>query len=239
MLRIRTGNSLDKGKTGVSNWKTVNLDEVCEICRGGSPRPIMNFITDREDGVNWIKIGDVDEGDKYISHTNEKIIPEGIKSSREVVSGDLILSNSMSFGRPYILQLDGCIHDGWLRIRNNSKILDKEYLYYFLCSSVAQNQFKSVATGSVVNNLKSDTVKAVKMKLPPLEVQVNIVKIMNNLDERIEINKKLNHHLTSGMSETDSSPDIRRGNRVSRRVARRKFSLRFKRTCSNKGAVIA
>ena len=178
-----------------SEWKTVVLDEVCEIVRGGSPRPIMDFVTKNSNGINWIKIGDVAQGDKYITHTNEKIIPKGVKSSREVVAGDLILSNSMSFGRPYILQLDGCIHDGWLRLRNNAEVLDREYLYYFLCSKLAQDQFRAVATGSVVNNLKSDTVKAVTLSLPMLSSQIDIVRTLSTLDNKIALNTKINQHL--------------------------------------------
>ncbi|MGU9314699.1 restriction endonuclease subunit S, partial [Clostridium perfringens] len=77
------------------------LGDISDICRGASPRPIKNFITDRDDGVNWIKIGDVKSGDKYITSCAEKITKEGAEKSRKVYKGDFILSNSMSFGRPY------------------------------------------------------------------------------------------------------------------------------------------
>ena len=93
-----------------------SLGEIALIVRGASPRPIKNFITDDEDGVNWIKIGDVLPGSKYITNTKEKITQAGADKSRFVKKGDFILSNSMSFGRPYILEIDGCIHDGWLSI---------------------------------------------------------------------------------------------------------------------------
>ena len=94
-------------------WKIKKLGEVCIVERGGSPRPIEQYLTDKEDGINWIKIGDAIVGSKYITATKEKIKPEGIKKSRMVYKGDFILSNSMSFGKPYILGIDGCIHDGW------------------------------------------------------------------------------------------------------------------------------
>ena len=74
--------------------------EMATIVRGASPRPIKSFITTAEDGVNWIKIGDVAQGSKYITGTAEKITPDGAKKSRFVKEGDFILSNSMSFGRP-------------------------------------------------------------------------------------------------------------------------------------------
>lgn len=171
------------------------LGEICEIARGGSPRPIIDFITNDENGINWLKIGDVAEGDKYFNQAKEKIKPEGRAKSRDVIKGDLILSNSMSFGRPYITNIDGCIHDGWLRLRYNQKLVDRDYLYYFLCSDVAQNQFKAVAVGSVVNNLKSETVRDVEIDLPSLDVQKQIANILSELDNKIESNKSINIYL--------------------------------------------
>ena len=105
-------------------WKT--LGEISAIVRGASPRPIKNYITEQDDGINWIKIGDVAAGAKYITQCNEKITPEGAEKSRKVKSGDFILSNSMSFGRPYILQIDGCIHDGWLAISDFDQYLNAD-----------------------------------------------------------------------------------------------------------------
>ncbi|MDR2702171.1 MAG: restriction endonuclease subunit S, partial [Spirochaetaceae bacterium] len=110
------------------------LGDVCEIVRGGSPRPIINYVTDSLSGVNWLKIGDVSEFDKYFVKSAERITKNGALRSREVKAGDLILSNSMSFGRPFITLIDGYIHDGWLRVRNDSSLIDREYLYYFLSS---------------------------------------------------------------------------------------------------------
>lgn len=93
------------------------IDDVANICRGASPRPIAKYVTDDENGINWIKIGDVAEEDIYITHTAEKITEDGAKKSRAVEPGDFILSNSMSFGRPYIVGIQGCVHDGWLIIQ--------------------------------------------------------------------------------------------------------------------------
>jgi type I restriction enzyme S subunit len=99
-------------------WQWKTLEDVFLIERGGSPRPIKSYITDADDGINWIKIGDATKGDgKYIESTEQKIKPEGLKKSRLVEEGDFIMSNSMSFGRPYIMKTKGAIHDGWLLMR--------------------------------------------------------------------------------------------------------------------------
>ena len=180
----------------MSNWENIELGSVCEVVRGGSPRPIMDYITDDPDGVNWLKIGDVKENDKYFLHAAERIKRSGISKTREVKVGDLILSNSMSFGRAFITLIDGYIHDGWLRLRCNEERLDKEYLYYFLTSNLAQNQFKAIANGSVVNNLKSDTVKAVRIDLPPIGEQRKIATALSMIDSKIKCNEEINENLT-------------------------------------------
>ena len=97
-------------------WEWERLGNISTIARGGSPRPIKAYITNDANGVNWIKIGDTEKDGKYIFSTKEKIKPEGVSKSRFVKSGDFLLTNSMSFGRPYILKTEGCIHDGWLVI---------------------------------------------------------------------------------------------------------------------------
>ena len=158
-----------------SNWFWVRLGEVLIIERGGSPRPIKDYLTDAPDGINWIKIGDTDKGGKFINSTLEKIKPEGVKKSRFVHKGDFLLSNSMSFGRPYILNIDGCIHDGWLVLRPVIELFDKEYLYYILSSQMVYKQFCSRVAGAVVNNLNSDKVAITLVPVPPLAEQKRIV----------------------------------------------------------------
>ena len=156
-------------------WTYKKLGETCLIERGGSPRPIQQYLTDEDDGLNWIKIGDAVEGSKYITSTKEKIKPEGLKKTRFVHKGDFILSNSMSFGKPYILDIDGCIHDGWLVIRDNSDTFNKSFLYYMLSSPNMYQEFRKLAVGGVVNNLNSSIVRNVVVPIPPMAEQERIV----------------------------------------------------------------
>lgn len=162
------------------NWCWVKLGEVFNIARGGSPRPIEAFLTTNSNGINWIKIGDTDIGGKYINKTKERIKPEGLKKSRLVYPGDLLLTNSMSFGRPYILNTRGCIHDGWLVLRPLSKKINKEYFFHLLSSNFIHMAFAKTVAGAVVKNLNSDKVRAISVPLPPVEEQKRIV---NRLEE--------------------------------------------------------
>lgn len=162
-------------------WEWVKLGTVCTIARGGSPRPIKEYITSADDGVNWIKIGDTEKNGKYIYSTAEKIKPSGVSKSRMVHSGDFLLTNSMSFGRPYILKTDGCIHDGWLVISQNQEVFDQDYLYWMLSSSYAYAQFCGQVSGAVVKNLNSDKVANSVFPLPPLAEQKRIVEKLERI----------------------------------------------------------
>ena len=174
-------------------WAWCRLNELADIARGGSPRPIENYITDSPDGINWIKIGDTAPESKYIESAKEKIKPEGQKHSRFVHEGDFLLTNSMSFGRPYILNINGCIHDGWLVFANIKECVIKDYLYYALSSDYIYASFSMVAAGSTVKNLKSDTVKQVLFPLPPIKTQEKIVESIEKSFTQIDIldNEKL------------------------------------------------
>ena len=152
-------------------WAWERLGNVSTIARGGSPRPIEDFLTDDKNGINWIKIGDTEKDGKYILHTKEKIKAAGLSKTRYVHSGDFLLTNSMSFGRPYILKTDGCIHDGWLVIGNIKTVFSQDYLYYALSSGFMYTTLSLLAAGSTVKNLKSDTVRSVLFPIPPLNEQ--------------------------------------------------------------------
>ena len=172
----------------MSQFPQVELDEIFEIARGGSPRPIDSFITDDPNGVNWIMIGDAKEGSKYITSTKKRIIRDGVKKSRRVSPGDFLLTNSMSFGKPYILKTSGCIHDGWLVLSPRTDRIDHDYIYHLLGSDLLYNEFEKRAAGAVVKNLNSNLVRSVKIPLPhkngkpDLDEQKRIAAILDKAD---------------------------------------------------------
>ena len=172
-------------------WEKMTLGELITIERGSSPRPIKSFLTTDDDGVNWVKIGDTSLESKYVTKTAEKINKEGAKKSKAVFAGDLILSNSMSLGRPYIMAIDGYIHDGWFVLRV-PETASTDFLYYLLSSSDIQAQFTNLAVGGVVQNIRSELVKQAKFNLPPLpEQQYLSQKLTALLDEVVQTKQRL------------------------------------------------
>lgn len=168
------------------DWEVKKLGEVADVVRGGSPRPIESYITKDVNGINWIKIGDVDKSAKYIYSTEEKIISKGAAYSRLVNEGDFLLSNSMSFGRPYILKTSGCVHDGWLIIQNYQETFETNFLYYILGFKTTLNQYKNLAAGSTVLNLNKEIVEKVYLSYPKFQEQILISQILSDTDTLIE-----------------------------------------------------
>lgn len=169
----------------MQGWEHKPLGSICSIARGGSPRPIQEFLTDAADGVNWIKISDATASGRYIYRTAEKIKPAGVVRSRLVKDGDFLLSNSMSFGRPYIMRTSGCIHDGWLVLSDYQKTFDQTFLYYVLGSPQVFSQFDRLAAGSTVRNLNIDLASRVVVPVPPLPEQRRIVAMLDEAFEAI------------------------------------------------------
>ncbi len=179
-------------------WEQRKFSDLVQIERGGSPRPIDDFITDSPDGLNWVKIGDAPAQGNYITKTAEKIKPEGLSKTREVHPGDLILSNSMSFGKPYIMGIDGCIHDGWLLIRNTYKAFDLTFLCHLLGTPQMIIQYKSLAAGSTVNNLNKELVGNTVVTIPTIKEQRVLGQYLETLDNLITLHQRKPNFYTGG-----------------------------------------
>ncbi|MES3014932.1 MAG: restriction endonuclease subunit S [Pseudomonadota bacterium] len=165
----------------MTKWPQVSLGEIFDIARGGSPRPIDAYITDDPAGVNWIMISDAREGSKYIDRTKKRIRAEGVVRSRTVQPGDFLLTNSMSFGRPYIMRTGGCIHDGWLVLRKGREEVDQDFFFHLLGSEAIYSEFVRLAAGATVKNLNIDLVKSVKVGVPSLREQRRIAEVLDRV----------------------------------------------------------
>lgn len=160
----------------------VALGDVAKIQRGASPRPIAKYMTEESNGIPWIKIGDTSPGNKYINKTLQKVTVEGAKKSRILNPGDFVISNSMSFGRPYILRITGAIHDGWASISGFGERLNPDYLYHYLSSKNVQNYWESKINSGSVSNLNADIIKTLPVPLPDKHQQERISVLLDKFD---------------------------------------------------------
>lgn len=168
------------------------IKELMDVNRGASPRPIINFLTDR--GYKWLKISDFKLFDRYVYNTKEHIIEDGIKKTRYLPKGTLILTNSATPGIPIFLGNDMCLHDGFLYFQNiNERVINVKFLYYWLL--VNRNKIVNQANGSVFQNLKKETVENFEIYVPNMKTQLKMVKILEKINDKIELNNQINNNL--------------------------------------------
>ena len=168
------------GREMPAGWKEGKLGEFVEIKRGGSPRPIQNFMAD--EGLRWLKISDVTSlSAPFVLKIAEHIKEEGLSKTVFLKAGSLVLSNSATPGIPKIIDLDTCIHDGWLYFPKSQ--LSNEYLY--LLFKEIRPKLVSLGNGSIFTNLKTDILKNFKVCLPPSDILNQFQSIAHPMFEKM------------------------------------------------------
>jgi type I restriction enzyme S subunit len=171
-----------------SEWPRTTFDQLCDIKRGASPRPIHDWLAPT--GIPWVKISDATaSASPFINKTADFIRPEGAGKSVEVFPGDFILSNSATPGIPKFMQIYACVHDGWLLLRN-FRGLDQWYCYYLL-QTERENLIRQ-GNGSVFTNLKTEILKKHEVTVPPLDYQRKVAAFLRSLDDRITLLRETN-----------------------------------------------
>jgi len=172
-----------KTRTVPVSWDIVQLEDISEVKRGASPRPIGDSKYFGGD-VGWVRISDISNTGKYLTETEEYLSNEGVNESVRVYPGQVLLSISASVGKPVILDIDACIHDGLVAFRNLVESIDRGYLYYALIDLKPRLLAKG-QTGTQ-SNVNSTLVKRSKIPLPPLHEQHRIADILSTVDESIK-----------------------------------------------------
>ncbi|HDF2365405.1 TPA: restriction endonuclease subunit S [Morganella morganii] len=143
------------------DWDEIKLGALVTVKRGGSPRPIQDYISDS--GYRWLKISDVTGiNSPFIFDIKEHIKEEGLPKTTLLKAGKLVLSNSATPGIPKILMVDSCIHDGWLHFPVSA--LSNEFLYILF--KHIRSELVQLGNGSIFTNLKTDILKEFPIKKP-------------------------------------------------------------------------
>jgi type I restriction enzyme S subunit len=174
--------------TNPKGWEKIKLGNLCTIVRGGSPRPINDYLGG---SIPWIKIGDATEGDDiYIHKTAEAIKPDGVKKSRYLEPGSLIFANcGVSLGFARILKIAGCIHDGWLAFSDLDKSINQIFLLKLL-NSITEH-FRAIAPAGTQPNLNTTIMKNFEIPVPPIDLQEKFAVVSHYLTDSIQKNSEM------------------------------------------------
>ena len=185
-------------------WEVKQLKDLANIKRGASPRPIKDpkwFSQDKK--VGWIRISDVSKTKKYLSVTQQYLSNDGISKSRLVKNNDLIMSICATVGKPIILKMEACIHDGFVQFDElNSEKVDVEFLYYFLVDH--EETFKGKGQTGTQANINTNIVGVTEIPVPNISEQKRIAMILASVDEKIdeyELKKEKLQQLKQGLMQ--------------------------------------
>jgi len=203
--KIRDGYKITEIGEIPEEWYISKLSELAQIKRGASPRPINNpkWFSEKKN-VGWIRISDVTKTKKYLNSTEQYLSDEGVAKSRLVKPNDLIMSICATVGKPIILNIDACIHDGFILFDdlNNSKIIT-DYLYYLLQKK--EEEFKGMGQTGTQANLNTNIVGSTLIAIPTIKEQKKIASILSTVDKQIDNVDALiekNKELKKGLMQT-------------------------------------
>jgi type I restriction enzyme S subunit len=166
------------------SWRISRIDDICRIRRGASPRPIQDKSYFADKGRGWIRIEDVTSTYKFLRKTSQYLSAKGEKKSVSVEPGDLIMSICATIGKPVILGIKACIHDGFVWFSELSKEIDTEYLFYILQKT--EDEFVSKKQTGTQGNLNTSIVGRTAIPVPALEEQRKIAAFISRIDLLIQ-----------------------------------------------------
>jgi type I restriction enzyme S subunit len=166
------------------DWEVTSIEKICNIKRGASPRPIGDPSFFSATGRGWIRISDVTTTYKYLRRTSQYLSEKGVSRSVKVEPGDLIMSICATIGKPILLGIEACIHDGFVLFSGLTQKVDSEFLFYLL--QKVENKFTTKGQVGTQGNLNTGIVKKTILALPPIAEQKKIAEILTIVDAAIE-----------------------------------------------------
>lgn len=180
MQRLLTGQTRLPGFQ--QEWELKRLGEVARIQRGASPRPIDSSVWfDGNSSIGWVRISDVTNARMFLYETKQRLSPLGVRNSRPIAAGSLIMSICATVGRPVITKIDACIHDGFVVLEDLKA--NQSFLYYVL-KAIEPDWSKQGQTGSQMN-LNTGLITGTPIKLPPLDEQIAIAAVLSDMDAEL------------------------------------------------------
>jgi type I restriction enzyme S subunit len=177
-----------------NGWKSGKLEKFCTVFRGSSPRPISSPVFFENGNIPWIKIADATRSNSiYLSETREYCTEAALPYTRLLKKGSLILSNSATVGVPMILNLEGCIHDGWLSFKDY-KVITRNFLFFVLVNKLSF--LLQYADGSVQKNLNTGILNNMDFILPNLELITKFTDFSQSVFDKILSNENQIQTLT-------------------------------------------
>lgn len=178
----------------MSEWKEFKIEDFCEVIGGGTP-------STKEDSyyggdISWITPRDLtNHKNRFISRGERNITELGLKNSsaRILPKNSILLTSRAPIGYLVIAEKEVCTNQGFKSLIVNPKKADYNFVYYLIKSNV--ERIKALGTGTTFAEISGSVVKNLKFSIPDLPTQTAIAEILSSLDDKIELNNKINQEL--------------------------------------------
>ncbi|MCG8921436.1 restriction endonuclease subunit S [Lentzea sp. CC55] len=165
-------------------WQRISIGDFAQVRRGASPRPIDDPAWFSDSGPGWVRIRDVTASGKYLRSTAQRLSPAGVARSVKVYPGQVIMSIAATVGEVIEVDMEACIHDGFVVIVPDLKVMSPDYLAMLL--KFHQSDFVGRGQAGTQVNINGDIVKSVAVAVPPVSEQAAIVELVNSWDAQVE-----------------------------------------------------
>jgi type I restriction enzyme S subunit len=175
-----------------SEWEEYSLSDLLDIIGGGTPKTTVSEYWDGN--IPWLSVKDFNGDAKKVYITEKTITEKGLENSSTKLlnEGDLIISARGTVGEIAQLGKVMAFNQSCYGLRAR-KMTTNDFMYYVLRSMLSD--IKSKTHGSVFDTITRDTFNILKVNLPPLPEQKRIAEILSSLDDKIELNNKMNKNL--------------------------------------------
>ena len=217
-------------------WNPTRIGDIC------STNTHTYSVSEKWPFVNYLDTGNITEN--RISEiqclvTGQDTLPS--RARRKVAIDDILYStvrpNQRHYGIVKEVLPNMLVSTGFAVMTPNKVKADADFLYYYLSQNNIVDCLHAIGEQSVSTypSIKPSDIEDLEVLLPSLPEQAEIGRTLRDLDDKIASNTKINHHLASLRSATESSPDINFGSRASRKVARWIDSALLACICRNIG----
>ena len=176
----------------MEEWKEYKYTDLCVLIGGGTPKTSEPSYWGGN--IPWLSVKDFGDDNKYVYTTEKSITDAGLNNSSTKLlnKDDIIISARGTIGAIAMLSSEMAFNQSCFGIRSN-ELIDQHYLYYLTKTKIAELQKNS--HGSVFDTITRETFAKLDCQIPPIELQKVIASILSALDDKIEVNRRINDNL--------------------------------------------
>lgn len=173
------------------------LSEVMDLIGGGTPKTTKPEYWDGD--IPWLSVKDFNNDYRFVHETEKHITELGLNNSstKLLKAGDVIISARGTVGEIATIPFPMAFNQSCYGLRAKKEIVTADFLYYLIKHNI--HVLKKNTHGSVFDTITRDTFAGIEVDIPDMDSQTKIAEILSNIDEKIEVNVRINENLYDQM----------------------------------------